>query len=124
MADEEPKQRIEDLLGDDLFKETHVRWVREYQPCPDRRWSFDLALPTEKLAVEVDGRFHGRAKQHVTDCEKQNWAVAAGWRILRYPASRVLTKSRRPLIVEQINRLLCGVHDPDLDAEILTGAIR
>ena len=119
--DAEPKQRVEDLLGDDLQRVTNTKWVREYQPFAERGWRIDLALPTIKLAVEVDGRSHGYAKRHVDDCEKRNALVSAGWKCLTYPASRVLTKKRRLRIVEQITRVLCGVNDVDSDCCTLNG---
>lgn len=118
MAD---KQRIEDVLAHDLRQATGAEWLREYRPTILRRWRIDLALPSQKIAVEVDGRFHGSAKQQRSDAEKNNMLTASGWRCLRYPASSVLTVKRRAAIVEQICRLLCGVNDPDLDANVLTG---
>ena len=115
------KPRIEDVLGDALQKVTGANWVREYKPSDLRAWKIDLALPSIRLAVEIEGRFHGRAKVHVNDCEKFNFMVAAGWRVLRYPASRVQTKVRREKIVEQIHRIMCDVCDCELDAEVLSG---
>lgn len=119
-----PKQRIEDMLGDAVFKMTGHRFVREYHPFNDRKWAFDLACPSEKIAVEVSGRYHLHHKQFRGDCERNNWAQAAGWKVLVYPASSVTTHARLPLICEQIHRVLCGVSDVDLDAEILTQPLR
>ena len=113
-------KRIEETFKTELDEATGATWQREYRVSPRRRWRFDLALPKLKLAVEIDGRSHGRAKQQVSDCEKNNYAVAHGWRVLHYPASRVLTKVRLPLIIEQIRRVMFGVADEDLDSEILS----
>lgn len=114
-------ERIEDILGRDLYKATGYKWLREYTPSEHRRWRFDLAVPELKIAVEVEGRRHGTAKAHVNDSEKFNYAVADGWRVLRYPASRVKSKARRALIVEQIYRVCCGVFDAAFDARVLSG---
>lgn len=86
-----------------------------------REWEFDLAYPQIKLAIEVDGggrhyRFAGR----ISDNEKDNAAMAQGWRVLRYPTSRIETKLRLDRIVEQITRIICGVVCPSSDAEVLT----
>lgn len=102
---------------------TGANWEREYRPCPSRRWRLDLCLPCQKLSIEVEGRQHGAAKQHVGDCEKQNYLTAEGWRQLRYPASRVLSKGRRAAIIEQIHRIMCGVFDPESDPFVLTGEL-
>lgn len=61
--------------------------VREYRFHPERRWRFDAAWPSIKLAVEIDGR--GRHQTVVgarNDCEKANEAIRLGWRVLRFPA--------------------------------------
>lgn len=115
-------QRVEELLCVELGRATGVAWMREYRACPTRRWRIDLALPCQKIAIEIEGqRFHGSAKQRRSDSEKNNYLIASGWRTLRYPASSVLARNRRAAIVEQINRIVCGVFDPDLDPNVLTG---
>lgn len=68
--------------------------VREYRFHPVRRWRFDFSWLDEKLAVEVDGGTwnnggHNRGKQIESDCEKQNTAVEAGWKLLRVTGDMV-----------------------------------
>lgn len=61
--------------------------TREHLFHPTRRWRFDFAWPSQKLAVEIDGR--GRHQTIVgvrADCEKMNEAIRLGWRVLRFPA--------------------------------------
>lgn len=118
------KPRIEDVLADELHKYVGTRPVREHPFMPPRKWSFDIAYVDQKLAVEINGRHHLKHGQHRKDCEKINAAIAAGWKVLQYPASSVMAKSRRSGIVEQISRVLCGVHISELDDGILTGSIR
>jgi len=117
----EPKPKIEDVLLQALNETFAAPWEREYPVCPERDWRVDLALPTLKIAVEVDGRMHSKAAVHVRDCEKQNYLSADGWRVFRYPASRVNTRKRRLRIVEQLQRAVYGVRDPDLDTCVLQG---
>jgi very-short-patch-repair endonuclease len=61
---------------------------REHVFHPTRKWRFDFAFPSVKLAIEVDGR--GR-HQTVTgaraDHEKQNAAIALGWKVMRFAAT-------------------------------------
>lgn len=70
--------------------------AREYVFHPTRKWRFDFAFPSAKLAVEIDGRARGNPNtpgRHQTvdgvrkDCEKNNEAVRLGWRVLRFPAT-------------------------------------
>lgn len=62
--------------------------VTQHRFHPTRRWAFDLAFPSQKLAVEVDGRGRHQTVAGVRgDCEKLNEAVRMGWRVLRFPAT-------------------------------------
>ena len=71
--------------------------VREMQFHPSRRWRFDFAWPTWKLAVEVDGGTYarGRASGHTSitgmarDREKDAEAAILGWTTLRIDAVHV-----------------------------------
>ncbi len=61
---------------------------REYRFC-DRRWRFDFAWPTYKLAVEIEGGIwnggrHTRGAGYKRDTEKYNRATKEGWGVLRY----------------------------------------
>jgi very-short-patch-repair endonuclease len=80
----------EDWLVAELERNPIPGWdlVREHRFHPTRRWRWDLAFPSQRLAVEIDGR--GRHQTVVgvrADCEKLNEAVRLGWRVLRFPAS-------------------------------------
>lgn len=60
----------------------------QYRFHPERKWAFDLAFPSQKLAVEVDGENHRRVFKVVRgDYEKLNEAVRLGWRVLHFQAS-------------------------------------
>lgn len=61
--------------------------TREYRFHPARKWRFDFAFPSVKLAVEVDGRGHFAGKM-TSDYDKQNEATRLGWRILRFPSGQ------------------------------------
>lgn len=61
--------------------------TREYRFDDERRWRFDVAFPSVKLAIEVEGKAHYHAKRHKLDCEKLNEALRQGWRVLRFPNS-------------------------------------
>lgn len=64
---------------------------------PVRKWRFDFAWPAQKVALEIDGGLfsegaHTRGLALIKQMEKQNAAVLAGWRILRYTPQQ-LTKA-------------------------------
>lgn len=127
MADEQPKPpkpNINDILADAVAERMGKRPQRELRFHPKRRWLFDLAFPKQKLAVEIDGSMHLSQKAQRNDCEKRNAALEMGWRVLSYPANCLLTKSRLPLIVEQIARVLCSHSEPRDSAQVLTGSLR
>jgi very-short-patch-repair endonuclease len=85
--------------GEELFaihlKSYGISFVREYVFSESRRWRFDFAWPTWKLAVEVEGgtKFgksrHSRGSGFVNDCRKYNAAALDGWRVLRFTTEMV-----------------------------------
>jgi hypothetical protein len=67
---------------------------REYRFDQVRRWRFDFAWPTFKLAIEVEGLTwevgrHQRVAGYEADLDKYNAAAAAGWQVLRFTATHV-----------------------------------
>ena len=59
---------------------------------PDRKWRFDFAIPSIKVAVEFEGGIflknsgHNTARHYTKDAEKYNSAAIQGWRVLRFTA--------------------------------------
>lgn len=78
--------------------------VQEHRFHPSRRWRFDYAVPSLKLAVEYDGHGATGGKKHVGghasvtgmagDAEKFNQAQALGWRVVRLTALHFHFKDR------------------------------
>lgn len=79
----------------------------EYRFHPTRRWRFDVAFPSLRVAVECDG--HGFGHQSIggrkADHEKANAAAESGWIILRYTPSE-LTRTKAQETIEQVCRVL------------------
>ena len=77
--------------------------VREFRFAPPRRWRFDFAWPTKKVALEVEGlAFHyGGRHQRVdgfcNDAEKYESALSDGWRVYRVPSPWITWKGRNRL---------------------------
>lgn len=83
----------------------------QYRFAPPRKWTFDFAWPSTKLAVECEGGIwmqgggrHTRGAGYERDCDKYNAAVMHGWRVLRFTASAI--KDGRALTL--IERALKG----------------
>ncbi len=119
------KPRIEDEFLRDLCRVTAdvkgCEWRREYRPTELRRWRVDIVSVPLRIAIEIEGNRHGSAKQRRSDSEKSNFLAAHGWICLRYPASSVLNKKRRPRILEQIRRIVFSVPDEASDSCVLVG---
>lgn len=80
--------------------------VREHRFHPTRKWRFDFAFPSVKLAIEIDGQGggHSRVKAVRDECEKYNAAVLLGWRVMRFPAT---DKMQAHEWVRQVKEVLC-----------------
>lgn len=66
-----------------------LRPVIEFKFHPARKWRFDLCLPLQRVAVEIEGGTWVKSR-HTTgtgyrkDLEKYNQAAIMGFRVLRY----------------------------------------
>ena len=64
-------------------------WTAEHRFHSVRRWRFDFANVSAKLAIEIDGGVwsygrHNRASGYIKDMEKFNHATYLNWYILKY----------------------------------------
>ncbi|MBQ2371547.1 MAG: hypothetical protein II289_00060 [Bacteroidales bacterium] len=77
--------------------------VKELQFHPDRKWRFDYAFPSCKIAIEIDGAIwtlgrHNRPRGYLNDMEKLNTAASMGWLVLRFSTDERFYLSTRRLI--------------------------
>lgn len=73
-----------------------VEVVKELRFAPPRLWRFDYAIPSVKIALEVEGGVwtrgrHTRPQGFLGDIEKYNAAVVAGWIVLRTVPNELFT---------------------------------
>jgi very-short-patch-repair endonuclease len=103
-----PASKAEECLAAALEAEPLPGWdlTREYPFDKVRRWRWDFAFPSQRLAIEVDGRWHRTYKGQRTDSEKLNEALRQGWRVLRLPADQ-LTPAKMREFVALVWELLC-----------------
>ena len=67
---------------------------QEYMFHPTRRWRFDFAFQTVKIAAEIEGGTwsggrHTRGGGFREDCIKYNEAVLLGWKVYRFTGDMV-----------------------------------
>lgn len=68
--------------------------VAEYKFDEQRKWRFDFAFPSTRVALEVEGGVwtggrHTRGAGFLKDIEKYNRAAVLGWRVLRTTPSEL-----------------------------------
>lgn len=89
--------------------------TRDYRFDASRRWSLDFAWPSQRLAIEVNGRRHRTLRGQRTDSEKLNEALRQGWRILHTPSSGMSQVKARALVA-LVWELLCCPPSSGLDS--------
>lgn len=72
-------------------------WVANYPlPMLGVIYYLDIAFPSARVAVEVDGRVHNRDLVFESDRYRQNDIIMAGWRVLRFTWTML---TRYPMVV-------------------------
>jgi very-short-patch-repair endonuclease len=77
------------------LKELGIETTPEYRFNPNRQWRFDLADLLHKVGYECDGGAfsggHRRGRALEADYERQNWAIAHDWKVIRFSNRQVFT---------------------------------
>jgi len=107
------KGENERLLWEILNEAYPGQWVSEHKGIEGRKYRFDAANPSKKIAIEIEGGLwtygrHNRPIGMEQDMIKYNAAVVDGWTVLRY-SPEMLRKTPWQLIKDV--RVLCGVDD-------------
>lgn len=73
--------------------------IPEYRFHDDRKWRFDWAIESLKIAIEYEGIYseksrHTTAAGFTGDTDKYNQGATKGWTILRFTAKNYLTMVR------------------------------
>lgn len=76
---------------------------KEYRFHPSRKWRFDYAIPSIRMAIEVEGGVwtggrHTSSKGFLGDMEKYNEAALSGWCLIRTTPEELLTSKILDLI--------------------------
>jgi very-short-patch-repair endonuclease len=104
-----PADTVDDLLASHLRINGVDGAQREFRFHPTRKWRFDFAFPSCKLAVECEGGIwtggrHTRGVGYSKDLEKYNAAALEGWTVLRFTRAMV----RSGDAIRSIQRFLGG----------------
>lgn len=97
------QHKITDLFTTLCKSDLRLDCVKEYRFHPERRWRFDYAIPSHKIALEVEGGVwtggrHTSPKGFLGDIEKYNAATLLGWRVFRTTPDALLTTATLKLI--------------------------
>ena len=95
--------KLPDIFQQVCAQTLGVECVREYRFYKGRMWRFDYAIPSHKIAVEVEGGVwtrgrHVRPQGFLGDIDKYNTAALLGWRVFRTTPDKLLSDSTIGLI--------------------------
>lgn len=76
---------------------------REFTFDDTRDWRLDLAWPSHKLAVEIDGSVHRTKERFARDIEKLNEAGIAGWMVIRVRPEQVRGGQALSIVVRALS---------------------
>lgn len=93
-----------------MLRSMNVEYVKEHRFSTERRFRFDYAILSHKIAIEYEGIYsfagtqqktrHTSVKGYTEDATKYNLAIVEGWRVLRYTAGNVHQ------LLDNLNQLL------------------
>jgi very-short-patch-repair endonuclease len=85
----------------------------EYKFDPSRRYRADICLEDDRILIELDGGVyaggHRRGASLIADYERQNRAILAGWRLLRFANITVLRGEAKAFLAEHLTTTNSGV---------------
>lgn len=94
-AQQEKKQTPAQLLLAIHLRELGFAPEPEVRVCAERRWRFDLADISHRLAFEVSGGNwtggHARGREQEDEYTKLNTAQMLGWKVMQFANRQVLT---------------------------------
>lgn len=85
-----------------------VECVKEYRFHPKRMWRYDYAIPSHKIALEVEGGVwtrgrHTRPQGFLGDIEKYNQGALLGWRVFRTTPSELYCRATIEMLREAVS---------------------
>ena len=97
------KQPLRDFFTALCISTLKVDCVKEHRFHPVRKWRFDYAIPSHRIALEVEGGVwsggrHTSPQGFLNDMEKYNTATLMGWRVFRCTPETLCTNATLNMI--------------------------
>lgn len=91
------------------LQQAGIEHSMEFRPCESRQWRCDFVIQAAGLIVEVEGGTHQqgrhtRGEGFERDCEKYNWLVEQGWKVLRFTTGMVESNEAFEQIARMVGR--------------------
>ena len=101
------KQPEKDIFTLICKTDLKIEVVKEFIFHPTRKWRFDFAIPSHKIAIEIDGGVwnygrHNRAQGYIADMKKFNAAASLGWIVLKFTPDEQYRRATFDIIRETI----------------------
>lgn len=81
-------------------------------------YTIDIAFPSKKIAIEIDGQHHREQTQLIKDNDKDEYLKSKGWKVLRFTAEEAYnTPDDVALRIKEFMRYSGNVNKPALPAE-------
>ena len=85
-----------------------VECVKEFKFHPTRKWRFDYAIPSHRIALEVEGGVwtqgrHTRPQGFLGDVDKYNAAALLGWRVFRTTPSELYSRATIEMLKQALS---------------------
>lgn len=76
---------------ENVLRAAGIKYVTEHRFSKVKKFRFDIAIPSLKLACEYEGVFSKKSRHtsltgYTNDCSKYTLAAVEGWTVLRYTA--------------------------------------
>ncbi len=105
-----PSEKFERMWREHGYQESDM--VEELEFSPDRKYRFDFAWPSCKVAVEVHGFGYGHQAQQLLaqDCEKIRHAIELGWLVVPFTTRCISSRDNCYQAVAYVCQLLSRRH--------------
>jgi len=102
----------------DILKNLNLDYQLEFKFSKERKFKFDIALVSQKIAIEYEG-INAKKSRHTSitgytnDCTKYNLASVEGWKVLRYTTLNY--KDFEDNILKLTNKVLINDYFDDIN---------
>lgn len=100
--------QIRDTFTCIVKADLRVECVKEFKFHPTRKWRFDYAIPSHRIALEVEGGVwtqgrHTRPQGFLGDVDKYNSAALLGWRVFRTTPSELYSRATIEMLKQALS---------------------